>query len=523
MSADSGIIDLTDSDNLDQYSLKSDDSGRKRVVSLAEGFNERLRVARTGAPRAKRAKTAARPASAAPGTSARPASAPQPQAASRPGTASAPPRTASVLTWNLWANERVELLARIKAVGDIIEREGFPDILLLQEVTPNMFAIISQTAWFRRYDGPPVPQYFTLLLARRDTVTLPAMQPWHNKDFPSSLMGRGILHTRAVVAGRPLVVGTTHLESPVGPGAQQMVQQRQEQLPQAVRELEAAAGPSGDALLAGDLNWNDSRDGPLRVPPSWSDAWLDLMPDHAGSTYDPAANPMLGGVRYKGSRLDRVLVRLPSAAPASGAGGASSGAYGGFGGGGGGGWRLGSIKLVGTAALPGLTTPRGPKGQLVPVLPSDHFGLLVKLLPAEAAAGSGGGRVLGSGPAAAPAPGSGGGPTGGRLVGSGPSAPAGAGGSAGGSSSGGASTRGAVAGAGAASTSGSASTHAPKPPAAAKPLSAGAVAGGGRAAAALLRQQRSQKLLPAAGPAKSVAAVDLSVEGDDDDEVVVCD
>ncbi|KAG2497060.1 hypothetical protein HYH03_005057 [Edaphochlamys debaryana] len=622
MSADSGIIDLTDSDNLDQYSLKSDDSGRKRVVSLAEGFNERLRVADSGAPRAKRAKTghvegvelpqndmvapargplgplagaskpplgpaagsashsppavpaapapapapaspgsgtnmnsvlaqlrleresraaqrtpaeaahsgaapapaAARPASAAPGTSARPASAPQPQAASRPGTASAPPRTASVLTWNLWFQEDVELLARMKAVGDIIEREGFPDMLLLQEVTHNMVTIFSQTAWFRRYHCSPVPeqQYFTLLLARRDTVTLPAMQPWHNKDFLGSLMGRGILYTRAVVAGRPLVVGTTHLESPVGPGAQQMVQQRQEQLPQAVRELEAAAGPSGDALLAGDLNWNDSRDGPLRVPPSWSDAWLDLMPDHAGSTWDPVANPMLVS-RYKGSRLDRVLVRLPSAAPASGAGGASSGAYGGFGGGGGGGWRLGSIKLVGTAALPGLTTPRGPKGQLVPVLPSDHFGLLVKLLPAEAAPGSGGGRVLGSGPAAAPAPGSGGGPTGGRLVGSGPSAPAGAGGSAGGSSSGGASTRGAVAGAGAASTSGSASTHAPKPPAAAKPLSAGAVAGGGRAAAALLRQQRSQKLLPAAGPAKSVAAVDLSVEDDDDDEVVVCD
>ncbi|KAG2495729.1 hypothetical protein HYH03_006327 [Edaphochlamys debaryana] len=576
-----------DSDDLDQYSLKSDDSGRKRN-SLAEGSIP-------GAPRAKRAKTghvegvelpqhglvalargplrpvagaskphlgpaagsasrsppavpaapAPAPASApaafpgsgsnmnsvlaqlrleresraaqrtpaeaahsgAPGTFARPASVPQPQVTS-PGPPWGPPRTASVLTWNLWFNEQAELLARMNAVGDIIEREGFPDILLLQEATHNMVIIFSQSAWFGRYHCSPVPEqpYFTLLLARRDTVTLPGTQPWNNKDFPGSRCGRGILYTRAVVAGRPLVVGTTHLESPVGPGAEE---ERQRQLPQAVRELEAAAGPWGDALLAGDLNWSDPRDGPLPVPPSWTDAWPVLMPNHSGATYDAAANLMLGGGRYKGSRLDRVLARLPSAAPASGAGRTCSGTCGPAGGGfGGGGWLLGSIKLIGTAALPGLTMLHERKGKLVPVLPSDHFGLLVKLLPAGAAPGSGGGRVLGSGPAGAPAPGRG--PTGGRLLGSGPSGPAGAGGSAGGSSSGGASTKGAGAGAGAAPTSRGAATHAPRPPAAAKPLQ---VAGGGPGTAAP----------PAAGSAKSVAVIDLSVEDDDEDDVVVCD
>ncbi|EFJ51385.1 hypothetical protein VOLCADRAFT_120457 [Volvox carteri f. nagariensis] len=330
------------------------------------------------------------------------ASTSQQRASSQPAS-SASARSLSVLTYNLWFNEDVALLQRMRAIGDLIEREGHPDLLLFQEVTQNMLLIFRQCSWFRLYHCSPAPEgksYFTLLLARRDTVTLPAMQPWLEKEFANSCMGRSILFTRVSVGGRPLVVGTTHLESPVGPGPQQMVSQRQEQLEVAVRELEAAAGARGDVLLAGDLNWSDTRDGPVQTPPRWCDAWQTLMANRDGNTWDPVSNPMLTS-RFKGSRLDRVLCRLSASATGTGPS-TSLGPRGSTGGAAGGGWQLGAIKMVGTQALPGVTYEY--KGKRLPVLPSDHFGLLVKLIPTEAPPATAGvGRVLGSAAAAAAA------------------------------------------------------------------------------------------------------------------------
>ncbi|KXZ46987.1 hypothetical protein GPECTOR_39g481 [Gonium pectorale] len=186
----------------------------------------------------------------------------------------------------------------MRAVGDIIVREGHPDLLLFQEVTQNMVLLFRQSAWFRQYHCSPVPEqpYFTLLLARRDTVTLPAMSPWNEKPFPVTQMGH----------------------------------------------------------------------------------------------------------RYKGSRLDRVLCRLSVPAPPEAAGASASASGAGPGSGGLLGWRLGEMRLVGTQALPGLTYQY--RGKTLPVLPSDHFGLLVKLQPFGTTPGAPGtGRVLGGAPAAQPA------------------------------------------------------------------------------------------------------------------------
>jgi tyrosyl-DNA phosphodiesterase 2 len=48
-------------------------------------------------------------------------------------------------------------------------------------------------------------------------------------------------------------------------------------------------------------------------------------------------------------------------------------------------WRLQSVQLVGTQAIPGVTYVqelRTGRSRQLPVLPSDHFGLLVRLQPA---------------------------------------------------------------------------------------------------------------------------------------------
>jgi tyrosyl-DNA phosphodiesterase 2 len=89
------------------------------------------------------------------------------------------------------------------------------------------------------------------------------------------------------------------------------------------------------------------------LPGGWSDAHVHLhggSGDSEGLTYDTRGNPMLHkqGGRALRRRLDRVFCRLRR-------------------------WRLASLELVGRQALPGLQW----EGR--PVLPSDHFGLLLEL------------------------------------------------------------------------------------------------------------------------------------------------
>ena len=107
----------------------------------------------------------------------------------------------------------------------------------------------------------------------------------------------------------------------------------------------------------GDLNWDDREEGLIesRLSGGWRDAWTLLRPGEAGHTYDAPANGMLfGGLR---KRLDRVVVRSESYAPAG-------------------------IEMVGREAIAGAFYTkedryRGGSKQL-PVLPSDHFGLVYR-------------------------------------------------------------------------------------------------------------------------------------------------
>lgn len=74
-----------------------------------------------------------------------------------------------------------------------------------------------------------------------------------------------------------------------------------------------------------------------------------MHPTDPGLTYDPKANPMLNPKSKIRRRLDRAFCRLTH-------------------------WRLAGMELVGQQALPG-----GLRHEGRPVLPSDHFGLLLRL------------------------------------------------------------------------------------------------------------------------------------------------
>ena len=92
-----------------------------------------------------------------------------------------------------------------------------------------------------------------------------------------------------------MVVGTSHLESPIPPfnGPALMSGPRKAQLAQALRWCEAAAAePTESALFAGDMNWNDSNDGAMSLG-GWTDAWVTLRPSDKGFTFDTTVNKML--------------------------------------------------------------------------------------------------------------------------------------------------------------------------------------------------------------------------------------
>ena len=84
-----------------------------------------------------------------------------------------------------------------------------------------------------------------------------------------------------------------------------------------------------------------------------TDAWPHLYPRDAGYTYDGRKNFMLGPHNNLQGRLDRVFYKARSL-------------------------QLTSMKMVGTWAIPGVTYMKQMKkgAKELPVLPSDHYGLL---------------------------------------------------------------------------------------------------------------------------------------------------
>merc|ERR1711933_201008 len=56
-------------------------------------------------------------------------------------------RTLTYLTWNVWFNEELEVIERMKAIGGIIEKHN-ADIVCLQEVTVTILDILQQSPWY---------------------------------------------------------------------------------------------------------------------------------------------------------------------------------------------------------------------------------------------------------------------------------------------------------------------------------------------------------------------------------------
>jgi endonuclease/exonuclease/phosphatase family metal-dependent hydrolase len=248
-----------------------------------------------------------------------------------PTPAREPPRALRVLTWNVWFGGHMFDERAAALLAELGRRQ--PDVVLLQEVTPELLATITLTPWVRaRYAlsdarGGTLGGYGVLLLSRQPVRRMTQL------ELPSR-MGRSLLVAELACG---LTVATVHLESTDPCDAERAAQLR------IVQPHLAALSP--DVLLAGDMNFTP--DHPLEnaaLDPSFVDVWPALHAD-PGYTVDTDVNTMRYQVRARRTqkRIDRVFLR--SAA-----------------------WRADAIHIVGTSPIDELGT-----------FVSDHFGLEARL------------------------------------------------------------------------------------------------------------------------------------------------
>ncbi|MCE9575244.1 MAG: endonuclease/exonuclease/phosphatase family protein [Deltaproteobacteria bacterium] len=245
-----------------------------------------------------------------------------------------PPRGAPValrlLTWNVYFGghmfeERADAL-----VAELARRR--PDVIALQEVTPELLAMLVAAPWVRAsyqvsdVDGRTLTGYGVIVLSRLPIRRLAAI------ELPSE-MGRRLLVAELACG---LTVATVHLESMAGYERARLAQ---------LAIIQAALAPADDVALVGDMNFAPASEEDRAIAPALVDVWPALHPDAPGYTVDTDVNAMRAQLKSTPThkRIDRVFLRSDR-------------------------WRAAAIERVGTEAI-------DIDGTFV----SDHFGLEVAL------------------------------------------------------------------------------------------------------------------------------------------------
>lgn len=270
------------------------------------------------------------------------------------------PSTLTIMSYNVWFREDLEMYNRMKALGDLI-RHHSPHLICFQEVTPDSYEIFQKSNWWKAYHCSVSSEianeraYFCMQLSK-----LP-VKSFSCSPFRNSKMGRELCVTELDIqaTNKPLVVATTHLESPC-PGPPKWDQMYSKERVDQAKEALDLLKSHPNVIFCGDMNWDDKLDGQFPLPENWVDPWVELRTGENGWTYDTKSNKMLTGNRTLQKRLDRFVCNLQD-------------------------FKINEIEMIGMEAIPGLVYCKDKKVKNeirkleLPVLPSDHYGLLLKI------------------------------------------------------------------------------------------------------------------------------------------------
>jgi tyrosyl-DNA phosphodiesterase 2 len=184
-----------------------------------------------------------------------------------PSAQSEQPCHLRILSYNLWFREDVAIVARMKAIGDIIHSYGLPDILCFQEVTRLIYSILSRSDWWSNYDVRPAPDdisnlsYFTAILWRKSRLH----PNFAAIPFENSIMGRDLKALVFPICGTRFCVATSHLESPTGKNSLYSASRRA----QCAKATEVLDSIASNVVFIGDMNWTEANDGEPPLPQGW--------------------------------------------------------------------------------------------------------------------------------------------------------------------------------------------------------------------------------------------------------------
>jgi tyrosyl-DNA phosphodiesterase 2 len=239
----------------------------------------------------------------------------------------------TLATFNVWFGES-DFQTRAHGLLDILQQKR-PDVIGLQEVTPDFLRILLAQKWVQNeywvsdVTGITVDNYGVLMLGRLPAINLML------HDLPSH-MGRRLLAATFTLNGEEVTIATVHLES------LDKWRCRQQQLQIIFNLLDAMP----HAVLMGDFNFDAEGEEKGNIPGNFTDIWRAIHPHQAGYTKDSEVNTMrwhATGLSDK-VRLDQMIVRSGT-------------------------WQPQAISRLGMK-------PIAPN-----VFPSDHFGLWGQLWP----------------------------------------------------------------------------------------------------------------------------------------------
>ncbi|XP_073006257.1 uncharacterized protein [Typha latifolia] len=260
------------------------------------------------------------------------------------------PRMIKIMSYNVWSGD-MEIHARMESISSLILKHS-PDVVFFQEITPEIYEIFRSFKWWKSYncsvspDEAETKKYFPMLLSNLPASFLDCEQ------FTEEIGKEIIIAKIGLGLPKELYVATIHLKAIKLP--QRYREERTAQAEEAIKLLNSAR----NVVFGGDMNWDDESDGRFPLLDGWVDAWTELKGDSGedGWTFDTIANPMLKGRKsLLQKRLDRFMCKLRD-------------------------FSLDSVEMIGLDPIPDLHAVNNYR-KMAPVLPSDHFGLLLTICP----------------------------------------------------------------------------------------------------------------------------------------------